>query len=153
MESRIPVPTDNIFKLYALFGLLLFIFCCSAVLYVVRSANEVVYASLPELEGLKQIKQPTSVDQARIALLQRKLEITKADKDFFIYALGGIMGVALLLMFFGFRRWHQDVQPIADETAKVQLEIAKLQLERLRQGLKLEPPAAHQSANTETPIV
>ena len=26
MESKIPLPTDNIYKFYALFGLLLFIF-------------------------------------------------------------------------------------------------------------------------------
>lgn len=140
MESKIPVPTDNIFKFYALFGLLLFVFAFGSVLFVNRTSNELIYAVVPELEGLKQIAKPTPVDAAKIALLQKKLEINKADKDAEIKLLGGLGGVAFLMMLIGFWNWHSKIQPVIDETAKVQLEIAKLQLEKLRR--ELAPPAA-----------
>jgi len=146
MESRIPVPTDNIYKFYALFGLLLFIFCCGALIYVIRSSNEVAYTSLPELEGLKQKERLTPAEEARIVLLQRKLDITTSDKTFFTISLGLFAGVAIILMIFGFVRWHRQVQPVADETAKTQLEIAKLQLEKLRRELHPEPPATASNA-------
>jgi cell division protein FtsL len=137
MESRIPVPTDNIYKFYALFGLLLVLFSLGAILYVTKSANDLVYATLPELEGLKQIEQPSTVEKTRLALLERKMEISKSDKAFFMNALAVVLVVALSLMFLGFLKWHRDVQPVMDRTAKVQLEIAKLQLEKLRREIGL----------------
>jgi len=57
MESKIPLPTDNIYKFYALFSLLLLIFSLGAFLYVQQSANEQVIAILPELEVLKEAKE------------------------------------------------------------------------------------------------
>ena len=146
MENRIPLPTDNIFKFYALFGLLLFIFSCSSTLYVTRSANDVVFSALPELESLKQIEKPTPAETVRIALLQRKLEITKSDKNFFVNSLGVFAGVAFLLMVVGFRKWHTGLQPVLDRTAKVQLEIAELQLGKLQRELAAEQKAAEECA-------
>jgi hypothetical protein len=135
MESRVPVPTDNIYKFYALFGLLLFIFCCGSSLYVTRTSNELVFSALPELESLKQISQPSRVEQMRISLLERKLEINKADKSTFQYAIGGLMGTALIAMVYGFWKWEKELQPILDRTAKAQMEIAELQLAKLRREL------------------
>ena len=132
METRIPLPTDNIFKFYALFGLLLFIFTWGAMIYVVRSSNETVFSAVPELESLKQIEKPTHAEAVRVKLLERKLELSQSDKKFFQYSLGGILSVGVWLMIYGFRKWHRGIQVVLDKTAKVQLEIAELQLAKLR---------------------
>jgi len=151
MESRIPVPTDNIFKFYALFGLLLFVFSCGSILYVTRSSNEVVFAVAPELDGLKQIAQPTRSDSLRIALLEKKLEITKADKNFFLNAVGIIVAVAVLLIVYGFSQWHTKVQPMLDRTTKAQTEIAELQLLKLQRELGINPPAKSEPNDNPKP--
>jgi hypothetical protein len=153
MESRVPVPTDNIFKFYAMFGLLLFIFCCGAMLYVTRASNDVVFATLPELEGLRQNSTPSKVEQMRIALLERKLEINKADKTTFKYMVGVLVLMSLCLLLHGFKKWQSEVQPIIDRMAKAQLDIAELQLEKLRRELGVnrpEPNAAQPSAGSAT---
>lgn len=133
MESRIPVPTDNIFKFYALFGLFLFVFACGAFLYVHVDANATLMASYPELEALREFEEPARSDLAQIAILEKRIEITKADKVFYIRVLVGVFLIAIFLATYGFVQWHIKIQPMLDETARVQLDIAKLQLEKLRQ--------------------
>jgi hypothetical protein len=151
MESRIPVPTDNIYKFYALFGLLLIVFCLGAFIFVTNTANELIYATLPELEGLRQIEQPSPVEKAQAPLLARKLEISKSNKQFFSTVLGVVVGVGLSLALLGFTKWHRDVQPVMDQTANVQLEIAKLQREKLRRELGLRERSGG-LGNPELPV-
>ena len=80
MENKIPVPTDNIFKFYALFGLMLFVFSFGAIIYVNSHTNEVIFTTAPELAALRQIAKRSDVDDLRLALLERKFEIAKGDK-------------------------------------------------------------------------
>ncbi len=56
MDSRIPLPTDNIFKLYALFGLLLLIFSIASALYVNKSTNDLIFETAVNYETLKEAK-------------------------------------------------------------------------------------------------
>lgn len=145
MENRIPVPTDNIFKFYALFGLLLFVFACGALLYVNATSNALISDSIPELEALKEFEEPSRSDQAQIAILERKIEITKSNRKFYYNSIGALGALGLLLMTGGFVTWHTKIQPIQDETARVQLEIAKLQLQKLQR--ELNPTALPNSAD------
>ncbi|MGE4477185.1 MAG: hypothetical protein AB7E18_18090 [Stutzerimonas sp.] len=132
MESKIPLPTDNIYKFYALFSLLLLIFSLGAFLYVQASANEQVIAILPELEVLKEAKELSLKDKVSKQILERKLEVIASDRAFFHKALGVIFGVAIFGIWFGFSQWHKVIQPLQDEHAKIQLEISRLQLEKLK---------------------
>jgi hypothetical protein len=138
MENKIPVPTDNIFKFYALFGLLLLVFSMGAIIYVTRASNELIYSTVPELAGLKEIEKPNEVTRARIAVLEKKLEINKTDKTVLPATLTGLCIVAAIAMAYGFVKWHCDIQPMLDETACTQLQIAKLQLAKLRREIGTE---------------
>jgi hypothetical protein len=149
MDNRIPVPTDNIYKFYALFGLLLFVFSCGAFLYINRSSNEVVFAAVPELEALRHNASPSTVDSAKIAVLEKRLEINKANKQFYQQAIGVLLGSSILAIIFGFLKWHYAVQPVLDRTAKAQMEIAELQLAKLRRELEALPRAADATSATE----
>ncbi|SFU14723.1 hypothetical protein [Pseudomonas marincola] len=135
MQSRIPLPTDNIYKFYALFGLLLIIFSCGAVIYVSQSTNETVFSTLVEVETLKEQKEPTPSVQVKIEALGKLLEVSKANKDFFNKSLGILIGLAVCIAFYGFYLWQTGLQKVIDETQKVQLEIAKLQLLKLQAEL------------------
>lgn len=132
MESKLPVPTDNIFKFYALFSLLLFVFSIGAVLYIQQSTNQLAFENLEEVEALKQLETRTPQQDLRKALLERMLEVANENKGYFNKALGALIGLSICGMFYGFRKWHLDVQPVVDEAARVQLEISKLQLAKLR---------------------
>ena len=135
MDSKIPVPTDNVFKFYALFSLLVLVFSMGAVLYVNKTTNATVMAALVEIETLKQEKAPSPPQQIKKAVLERQFEIAKSEKRIFLVVLAVLISGSGWGMYYGFKKWHTELQPVIDETAKVQLEIAKLQLEKLRREL------------------
>lgn len=128
MESRIPLPTDNIYKFYALFGLLLAIFSVGASLYVNNSTNELLYEIAVDYETLKADPARSPSQEAHFKVLQSKLEISKNNKAFYIMALGVVAGIGVLMMCYGFRKWHTEVQPTQDE-------IARLSVKKLKQEL------------------
>ena len=135
MENQLPVPTDNIFKFYALFGLLLFVFSAGSLIYVNNSINDTILTNIVEIEALKSVEKPTSAETVKRDVLKRKIDVAVSDRKTFLYALGALFFAALCAMCYGFRKWHTEVQPSADEISRVQLEIAKLQLEKLRRDL------------------
>jgi hypothetical protein len=81
---------------------------------------------------LKQEKDLTPVQAVKLAALTRKMEIANADAKFLGVACGVLAAASILGMAYGFVKWHKQIQPILDETAKTQLEIAKLQLAKMR---------------------
>ncbi len=146
MESKIPLPTDNIYKFYALFSLLLLIFSLGAVLYVQQTANEQAIAIFPELEELKAAKELSPKDELRKQILERRLEVLLSNKKFYQQALGVMIGAAISGIFFGFLRWHWVIQPRQDKHAEIQLEISRLQLEKLKAEMNATVVGAEKGA-------
>lgn len=132
MESRIPLPTDNIYKFYALFGLLLLIFSCGAIIYITQISNSQAVEAFIELETIKSLATSDKVDSIRIELLERKLEVIKSNKQFYLSAIGILGGIAISMLIWGFAKWHLDIQPIQDETAKLQLEKLRMETAQLK---------------------
>ena len=121
MESRIPLPTDNIFKFYALFGLLLVIFGIGATLFVNKSTNDLVFEIAVEYETLKVNPVRSVSEETRFNILHRKLEVARKDKKLFLSSLGVVIGIGILMVWYGFKQWHTEVQPIQDEMARLNL--------------------------------
>jgi len=90
MENRVPLPTDNIYKFYALFGLLLTIFSIGAMVYVNQSTNDLVFDVAVEYETLKADPVRSVADEARFTLLERKLEIAGVNKKTFMLCLAAL---------------------------------------------------------------
>lgn len=122
MENKIPLPTDSIYKFYALLGLLLFIFCLGSTIYVSRSTNDLIFTTYIELETLKTVDKPTPVEIAKREGIERRVEIAVADKESALRGIGFVCAIGLFMMGYGFLKWHRDIQPIQDETARLQLE-------------------------------
>jgi len=131
MESKIPLPTDNIYKFIALFSLVLFISGFGTLIYATNTTNA-AFEHWVEIETLQALEKPTLEQAARLQSLEKKIEIAVADKDAYktlayIMITAGTIGVIL-----GFGYWHRRIQPLADQMAATQLEIAKLQLLSLK---------------------
>lgn len=130
MESRIPLPTDNIYKFYALFGLLLAIFASGALLYVNQSTNNLIYEIAVEYEVLKHIPENARIipEAVRFEVLNNKREIAKKDKAFFFICISVIMTIATCMVWYGFSRWQRVIQPMQDE-------ITCLNIKKLKQDV------------------
>jgi hypothetical protein len=106
---------------------MLLFFGIASVLYVSKSTNDLLFEIAVEYETLK-VDQVRSVPQeARYQILQKKIEIAKEDKSFFMRSLRLIAGIGTVMMWYGFKKWHTEVQPIQDEI--VRLNLIKLERE------------------------
>src|SRR3569623_584635 len=114
------------------FSLVLLIFTVFALIYVNHFTNDIIFQNVVEIETLKLESPPTAPQLIRLAVLERQVEIAKSDRTLYSSALGGLFSVALWGIWYGFKKWHKEVQPLHDEMARIQLEIAKLQLAKLR---------------------
>jgi len=132
MENQIPIPTDNIFKFYALFGLLLFVFSAGSIIYVTRSTNELAFQAAIEVETIRQNPNSSAVDKAKMQILEKRLKIAATDKNFYVITIGVFFGVSIILMYYGFRTWHKYVQPVQDEMAQLQLEKLRHEVGQLK---------------------
>ncbi|MGR5288679.1 hypothetical protein ACP3V5_25505 [Vibrio maritimus] len=128
MESKIPLPTDNIYKFYALFGLLLVVFGAGSFLYVNQSTNNLMYEVLVEHQTLKNIPEEvrTLKDNARLHILDSKIRIGKENRTFFQTCIAIIFVVGVAMIIFGFWTWHSVIQPLQDE-------ITRLNIKKLKQ--------------------
>lgn len=130
MENRIPLPTDNIYKFYALFGLLLAVFGAGATIYVNKSTNDLAFEIAVEYETLKADPMRSVSQEARFQVLEKKLEIAVSDKKVFSYGLAVVIAFGFIMVWYGFKKWHTEVQPIQDQIARLTLEKLKQELGR-----------------------
>ena len=132
MLDRVPVPTDNIYKFIALFSLVTLIFCGWQVISINSMTNAVIFQNYPEIEAIKSLEERSREQEARLAILNRQMEVATEDRNTFNIILILIILTALLGLYYGFYTWHKDIQPMADAQSKAQLEILHLQMEKLR---------------------
>ena len=132
MQSKIPVPTDNIYKFYALFSLLIFISFSYLLITSIQTYNEQAFSRYIEYETLKEIKSPTNEQKAKLAVIKRQEEIDKVDKKSIHDIMSFVIVCSMLGIIFGFYRWHTKIQPDQDKRNKYELEKLKLEVEMMR---------------------
>lgn len=130
MQSTLSVPTDNIYKFYAIFGIVILV--TTAVMFVVRQQhyNTLAFDRHIPMKTLEAKDPLTKEEQLRLSLLRDKAQIARADKDlelgvyFFCFFVFGVVFTA-----HGFKGWHTKIQPREDRLLDLQIE--KLERERL----------------------
>lgn len=136
MQSRIPLPTDNIYKFYALFGLMLLISSMASVVGLNASYNDKFVQMYIEYQELEKVDGLTNAQKAKKEMLEKGFEIARSDKKFFLDSLGVIFAVALFMAGFGFIRWHTKLQPLQDELARRQLDKVNLEMMLLEKQIR-----------------
>lgn len=130
MQS-IPIPTDNIFKFYALFGLALFATAAYGYLYLVGSVNQETIAYIERVENSKingLEEQSEHSTKAHLNFLNSKYNDLKG-----MYVLFCILGTGGLVMsLFGFIFWHTVYQKKHDYLLDLTIEKSYLEVEELK---------------------
>ncbi|TSP09977.1 hypothetical protein [Cupriavidus campinensis] len=125
IKSLVP-PTDNIFKFYAVTGLILVIFAFSGAIYTVKHKNQFLIDRIVELRELESKSDPSPGEKAKSQMLARLIEIENSDAEFLKWACAVLAGIGTAGMFWGFSAWHRT-QGKVDELAE--LGAAKLRAE------------------------
>lgn len=143
MESRIPLPTDNIFKFYALFSLLLLFFSVGSIIYMQKTSAEWARDNGVEYSLLLQGVELSPEEEIRKVLLAAELKSIKTYAKFYSAGLGALLGISLIGLWYGFSRWHKYVQPLVDQQLELQVEISRAQLAKLQAELKEKGSSAN----------
>ncbi|HXI84694.1 MAG TPA: hypothetical protein VNL17_11470 [Verrucomicrobiae bacterium] len=107
MESPISLPTDNIYKFYALFGLLVFLLCSGLSLYVIHWSHKVDSRTEIELETINLTPNPTPLDITRKRALEQRFKTVSFDKYSATTVLDLLGGAAIVLAAYNFQRWQK----------------------------------------------
>ncbi len=141
-----PLPTDNIYKFYAIFGLVLLISCFYFFCVIHNFYNDRAVESYVELETLRGLPQSTQEQAFRRTLLEELETVSKSDKKFYLRALGTFMGIGLILVVGGFSFWHIKIQPMQDRLTAMQIRKLELEIEALSSKPKEQDTSSDSSA-------
>ena len=127
IRSNISIPYDNIFKFYAIVGLVLMVAGSIFIWQSEIEMNKRFYDRYEELSSYFD-QALTQEERARKARLEIELanepqqEILRKGVFFLIFGLGsGLLG-------YGLFNWRKKVQPLDDEIKKYELEKLKLEI-------------------------
>ncbi len=136
MNNRVPIPTDNIYKFYALFGLALFITGSYALQSIHNSYLEVIYETYQEQILLSKIEQPTNEQSTRLEVLEHKRKTNAHNKVDYTKVAGLVIALGMTLMFIGFAVWQLKIQPLQDDLRKKEIEKINLEIDLLKRELE-----------------
>ncbi|MCK5153351.1 MAG: hypothetical protein KAQ93_03255 [Spirochaetales bacterium] len=127
MISKIPLPTDNLYKFIALFGLMIFL--TTLVMFFTRHQyyNESAFNRYKEISNLKIIEDRTEKEEIELFILteQQQIEETDEDLEVDIYIITAVIGI--FLIFVGFFLWYLRVQKYQDLLLILRVRKAKIE--------------------------
>lgn len=115
MTPRLSVPTDNIFKFFALFGTVMLISSFLAMIFVNDNTNMRLMEWADELASFQSDEVVSSYEETRTVMIERLIEIEADNKEVFIIVLNALMVIGSSLASIGFLKWYKDIQPMEDE--------------------------------------
>jgi len=128
MDNKIPLPTDNIYKFYALFGLLLLVTSIASFIYLHQTTNALLFETEIIVEELNDKKDISLNEARRQSFLQHRIDIAKKDRDFYNNGLAVLLVISAVAMIYGFSQWHYVVQPKQDKLLDFQIQKAEQEL-------------------------
>ncbi|MGE4259752.1 hypothetical protein [Shewanella sp.] len=128
MNPNIPIPTDNVHKFYAGFGLVVFIASLIATVYVQNSTNEKIMKWFEESAKIEKLEKKAEVDLAQLQRIEELIDITKKDKKTFLYFLISSSFFGLFVAGWGFQAWEKKIQPLIDKKLELELELLELEI-------------------------
>ncbi len=124
MQNKVPLPTDNIYKFFALFGLILFIFSLGATIYIAKEANVQLIDIAIQLDNTN-----NNFSDETKGIIEGYREVIVADREYFESKLVGLAMFGALLGLFGFLIWMVKIQPQQDKLVAFQLKKYKYEVE------------------------
>tara|TARA_B110001450_G_scaffold252124_1_gene273311 strand:- start:1004 stop:1348 length:345 start_codon:yes stop_codon:yes gene_type:complete len=99
---------------------------------IYTSFQQRAYDRFIELEVLNSQEILSPKELAKKVAFESKATIDKSDKKIYMRFIGGFIGLSLVLIFYGFRKWHIKIQPQQDLMAQQQIEKLALEIKLLK---------------------
>ncbi|WP_345860625.1 hypothetical protein [Shewanella algae] len=136
MQSRVPIPTDNIYKFYALFGLLILL--TTGIMFFIRHEqyNIMAFERYIPTETLRAKKSLSEDESRELFILEEKSKIAKLNKELELWLyMFGFFFFGGGFTTYGFYHWHTKIQPKQDRLMDLQIEKAEAEVKALNKQL------------------
>lgn len=137
MDPRIPVPTDNIYKFLATFGLVVMVVSLTLLFINGRTANQVIFNSAKAYYDLKSSEDPLLEEREK--LLDRQVQIAVNNREHGKWLLAVVFAIGFYSSCFGFYRWFRKVQPVHDQISELQRQKLELEIRALNKAQQRTP--------------
>ena len=136
MDSRIPIPTDNIYKFLATFGLLLMISASTLTIYMYQTTNDIIFKNAAAIYDLELAELPVENKEGRVKLMVQAVKIVTENRLYGTLFFGVLFVVGFFSSVVGFCQWYTRIQPGHDTTIRLQNEKLEAELAALRKTNK-----------------
>ena len=125
MQS-LPIPTDNLYKFFAMFGLAILITAIMGSVLINSATNQKLLTYIEQIETIA-ANGESEAKKGTLEVYEKLIKVTINDKKFLTIGLGLFGGVGVLMLLHGFQRWYTYYQPKHDEI--LELTINKMRAE------------------------
>ncbi|PSV16548.1 hypothetical protein C0W59_07625 [Photobacterium kishitanii] len=127
MTPSLSIPTDNPYKLMAIFGFVIFMLSQYFFIDQYSNSNDIIFKSAEKISHIgNQSDLPESVKQERIQIENKKIEIVVKNRNFLSFICGVIAAISCFISFIGFRYWILKIYPDEEAIRKEQLKSLQL---------------------------
>ncbi len=130
----VPLPTDNIYKFVCLFGLTLVVAGIVAGIAAYATSLDKKTQLLAEIIELESIDKPSALEEKRLALKRRILEVVRSNERLFVWCTAALIGIGGLCVAGGGTKWYRDIQMRDDKVADLQLRKLALEVAALEEA-------------------
>jgi len=127
MQS-LPIPTDNLYKFFAIFGLVILITAIMGSILINSSINQKLLTYIEQIENIE-AKGESEAKKGTLEIYEKLIEVTINDKKFLTVGLGLFGGIGVLMLLHGFQRWYTYYQPKNDEILELTIRKMKTEVE------------------------
>jgi len=121
MNLPMSVPTDNVYKFVAIFGLVMVIAAFWGVITQGSQTNDIVFVSAPEIAALEAAQTSTPSEKVKLEVLKKRLQVAVEDKKTINNYCVVLAVLGTLASFIGFSFWYSKIQKHQDRLLNLQV--------------------------------
>lgn len=121
MNLPVSVPTDNMYKFAAIFGLVMVIASFWGVITQASLTNDIVFVSAPEIASLEANQSPTPSEKAKLDVLKKRKEAAIEDRKGIDDLCSKMAGLGTAVSLVGFFFWYWKIQRHQDRLLSLQV--------------------------------
>ena len=144
MVPQIPIPTDSLHKFLCMLGLALVLSGLLGFYGIYTTTLDKKIALVEEISQLELNSQRTAIEERRLELRRKILEVTKSNENFFQWAVAAAFVIGFVLIWTGGAAWHKRGQALDDKLKELQVRKLEIELQAL------EASADKSKAGSET---
>jgi hypothetical protein len=122
---KLPVPTDNICKFYALTGIILFVTSITLIVLLSTRTNDIIFETVTQEIEAEKLEEGEE-RKIRLEMAETLRDIAVKDRDTGSGVLTFFATLGFVVAAYGLLKWHLEIQPLYDQILKFERDKIKI---------------------------